>query len=98
MFAIIVYDIEHNSARNSIAKLIERKGGVRLQKSVFLIELNPAKLINIQNELREIQQAYPNEDTILIIPIDKDNLTQTVSIGVNKALENIINEPKTLFF
>jgi len=97
MHYLILYDIEENKIRSALAKRIERYGGVRIQKSVFLLETTERKKCALAEELEEVQSTYPNQDTILILPIDKDHLKATVSIGTNPAFDQWWDENNTFF-
>lgn len=98
MFHLLVYDIEDNKIRTHIAKLVERTGGTRIQKSVWILDLTEGKKLNLHRDLCEIQQAYPNQDSILIFPLEKDHISLTLRIGDNEAFEEAVRQINTLFF
>lgn len=98
MTYLIIYDIQENGIRTKIAKYLEQKGCVRIQKSVFVGNLKTNKMLEIYTWIKDIQDTYPNVDSILFIPIEKDNLLQIQNIGINEALEDFLNGKSMLFF
>jgi CRISPR-associated protein Cas2 len=98
MFHLLVYDIEDNKIRTKIAKIVERAGGTRIQKSVWIIDLNEGKKLNLRNDLQDLLHISPNQDSILIFPLEKDHITQTLRIGDNPAFEEAVIQINTLFF
>ncbi len=98
MFFFVMYDIESNKVRRYVVKYLERKGCTRVQKSIFLANLSMEKYQNIRNDLAEVQAAYANEDSILIVPITTDYLRSMKVIGQNIDLDIITHTQSTLFF
>ncbi|GAB6091547.1 CRISPR-associated endonuclease Cas2 [Spirochaeta dissipatitropha] len=65
MTYLVTYDISDPKRLRKTAKSLERSG-VRIQKSVFILEVNQHKIRSIRNDLEQI--AGPEGD-ILIVPI-----------------------------
>ena len=98
MLFFVMYDIESNKVRNQVVKYLQRKGCVRVQKSIFLADLEIAEYNNIRNDLAEVQAAYENKDSILVVPISSDYLRSMKIIGQKIELYVIMHSKNTLFF
>lgn len=98
MLFFVMYDIESNKVRNYIVKYLERKGCTRVQKSIFLANLNMETYQEIRNDLTEVQSAYDNQDSILVVPITSDYLRSMKIIGQNIDIDIITKSKNTLFF
>jgi CRISPR-associated protein Cas2 len=98
MIFFVMYDIESNKVRRHVVKYLERKGCVRVQKSIFLADLEVAKYEQIKNDLAEVQACYDNCDSILVVPISTDYLKSMKVIGQNINLDVITQSKNTLFF
>lgn len=98
MLFFVMYDIESNKVRNQVVKYLQRKGCVRVQKSIFLADLEIAEYNNIRNDLAEVQAAYENKDSILVVPISSDYLRSMKIIGQKIELNVIMHSKNTLFF
>ena len=98
MLFFIMYDIESNKVRRLIVKYLEQKGCHRVQKSIFLADL-PGDVYNqIRNDLAEVQAAYDNYDSILIVPISTDYLNSMKDIKKTIDVDLIMKTKNTLFF
>ena len=98
MLFFVMYDIESNKVRQQVVKYLQRKGCVRIQKSIFLADLEKKEYDNIRNDLAEVQSAYENKDSILIVPISSDYLRSMKIIGQKIELDVIMHSKNTLFF
>lgn len=98
MLFFVMYDIESNKVRRYVVKYLERKGCMRVQKSIFLANLPMEKYQDIRNDLAEVQAAYDNQDSILIVPITTDYLRSMKVIGQNLDIDIITHTRTTLFF
>jgi len=98
MLYLIMYDIEDDKIRKYIAKYLEQKGCVRIQKSIFIASSNRKIFDEIKNTLKEINELYNNHDSILMVPISTDELRATQIIGYDIDLTIFIDNPNTLFF
>lgn len=97
MLAFIAYDIEDNRVRRLIAKYLIEQGCVRVQKSVYFLETQPARYKDMVQTLREVQAMYDNEDSIFFLPIGLDQVNRMEMIGRNLHVEMAIDQPNTLF-
>lgn len=98
MLFFVMYDIESNKVRRCIVKYLENKGCTRVQKSIFLANLSIEKYQSIRDDLAEVQAAYDNQDSILIVPITTDYLKSMRVIGKNIDIDIITHTRNTLFF
>ncbi|MCI2125677.1 MAG: CRISPR-associated endonuclease Cas2 [Prevotella sp.] len=98
MIFFVMYDIESNKVRYNIAKYLERMGCIRIQKSIFLADLDITKYKSIRQDLAEVQSLYENHDSIIISPISTDLLKSMTIIGQSINLDIITHSKTTLFF
>ncbi|MCF0164600.1 MAG: CRISPR-associated endonuclease Cas2 [Bacteroidales bacterium] len=98
MLFFVMYDIEDNRVRRYIVKYLEKQGCVRVQKSIFLADLDHAKYEQIKNNLADVQAVYENHDSILVVPISTDYLKAMKIIGQNINIDVITHSKNTLFF
>ena len=98
MLFFVMYDIESNKVRNLVAKYLIRMGCTRIQKSIFLADLEPESVGKIKNDLADVQSAYENNDSILIVPVSTDELRAMKIIGQNIDVDLIVRNKNTLFF
>lgn len=98
MIFIVMYDIENDKVRNQVSKYLIKKGCVRIQKSIFLAETERNKYQEIHKTLKEVQEVYDNNDSILFVPISVDELRAMKMIGQQLDIDFIMNNRSTLFF
>jgi CRISPR-associated protein Cas2 len=98
MLFFVMYDIENNKVRNQVVRYLIRKGCFRVQKSIFLADLEHAVYQEIKDDLAEVQDCYENEDSILVVPISTDYLQAMRIIGKNMNLDLVLKNKNTLFF
>lgn len=71
MLTWVMYDIKKDRTRNKVSKLCEEAGIYRVQKSVFLGDLNNAELKEIHQKIIEL--INPKKDSVYIFPMcEKD--------------------------
>jgi CRISPR-associated protein Cas2 len=98
MLFFVMYDIENNKVRRHIVNYLLRKGCMRIQKSIFLADAEPAVYSEIKEDLSAVQACYENEDSILVVPISTDFLQAMRIIGKNLDIDIILKNKNTLFF
>ena len=98
MLFFVMYDIADNRVRTLIAKYLVRKGCIRIQRSIFLASRPFPVYEQIRSDLAEVQAAYDNEDSILVVPVSESNINSMGIIGKNLDLDVIMNIRNTLFF
>jgi len=95
---LIMYDIEDNKVRTQIAKYLIRAGCIRIQKSVYIAQTARKQYLAIKETLSEVQQMYENNDSVLIVPVSRDELKAMNVIGKNIDISLFTEDPNTLFF
>jgi CRISPR-associated protein Cas2 len=98
MLYFIMYDIENNKVRTSIAKYLEKNGCLRVQKSIFFAETERSVFNTIHSDLKHIQELYDNNDSIFMVPVSTDQVRAMKIIGQNTDFDLIIGNRNTLFF
>ena len=98
MLFFVMYDIESDKVRRHVAKYLERKGCTRVQRSIFLADLDAADYQEIKTDLAEVQSLYDNNDSIIVCPISTDQLRAMCIIGQQIDVDIITHSRNTLFF
>lgn len=98
MIYLIMYDITENKVRYQISKYLEKKGCVRIQKSVFLAKTENKFFQEVYETLKEVNSYYENKDSIILVPINASDVRSMKLIGKNINIETIVDKPNTLFF
>lgn len=98
MLFFVMYDIESNKVRRMVAKYLLRQGCFRIQRSIFLADMPHEKCEKIKSDLSDVQAAYDNEDSILVVPISTDYLRAMKIIGCSIDIDVIMRTRNTLFF
>lgn len=98
MLFFVMYDIASNKVRYHIAKYLERKGCTRIQRSIFLADLDKAVYDEIKSNLAEVQALYDNNDSIIVCPVSTDQLKAMKVIGEDINIDVILRSNNTLFF
>ena len=98
MLFFVMYDIESDKVRYNVVKYLERMGCHRIQKSIFLADIDMEKYERIKTDLAEVQALYENHDSILVCPVSSDLLRSMKVIGKNINLDIITHSKNTLFF
>ena len=88
MLFFVMYDIESNKVRNC----------TRIQKSIFLAESPVATYNRIKDDLAEVQAAYDNQDSIIVLPVTTDYLRMMKIIGKTINVDVITKTQNTIFF
>jgi CRISPR-associated endonuclease Cas2 len=98
----LCYDFSHDKTRRRISKYIEAAGLKRVQKSVFFARnYKPREMERIAFKIASIAQEQEEEmeaDSIMLIPIERDQLKAVTIYGENKAFSKLIHYQPTLFF
>jgi CRISPR-associated protein Cas2 len=97
MTYLICYDISEDRLRTRIAKRLERAGCVRLQRSVFVAPDFDARRLGILRGalLKMFPATLGYEESLLVIPIERDNLSSITLLGDTVRTEELLK--KVLF-
>lgn len=98
MLYFIMYDIENNKVRRLIARYLEKKGLIRIQKSIFIADTPYKEFETIRQTLKEVQEQYDNHDSILLVPISADEVRSMKIIGKNIDIDLITGNTDVLIF
>jgi CRISPR-associated endonuclease Cas2 len=98
MLFFVMYDIENNKVRTQIAKYLIKKGCTRVQRSIFLADLNPTVYEELRSDLTEVQAMYDNHDSILVVPVSTENIRSMKVIGQSIDIDIIMHTRNTLIF
>lgn len=75
---LIAYDIEANNRRGRVARRLER-AGLRVQKSVFLVEMPPRQTVRLLEELGRMIDG--RSDRVAAWPLQENWQNTTVEVG-----------------
>ncbi len=98
MLFFVMYDIESDKVRNLIFKYLKKEGCTNIQRSIFLGDTSAEKFNTIKENLRQVQECYDNEDSIIIVPVSTDYLKSMKVIGKQIDLDIVLKKQNTLFF
>ena len=98
MVYLILYDISDNKVRREVAKYLLGAGCLRIQKSVYLIRTSNKRFTEIHDTLREVNDCYANEDSIILVPVNSSDVRAMKLIGKNVDIQLWTDPPNTLFF
>ena len=96
MIVWVVYDIKKDKPRNKVAKICKQAGIYRVQKSVFLGTLEENAKDTLKLEIEEL--IDPENDSVYIYPMSKDELKKTVLLGQAFDKKLVTDKVKELFF
>lgn len=96
MICWVLYDIKKNGSRDKVAKICKQCGLYRVQKSVFLGSLENNDKDTLELSIHELIDE--ETDSIYIFPMSKNELRQTVLLGLAFDKKLITDEVKALFF
>lgn len=92
----VIYDIVENKTRNKIVKTCKNSGLYRVQKSVFLGEMNSTAMDSMIVEIESL--IDPDIDSVYIFPMDKHTFKEITLMGQAFDKEYVSDEIITRFF
>jgi CRISPR-associated protein Cas2 len=96
MICWVIYDIKKDKSRTRVSKICKGSGLYRVQKSVFLGNLEDNEKDTLELSINElIDEKY---DSVYIFPMSKNELRQTVLLGQAFDKKLVTDEVKALFF
>lgn len=98
MVWLIMYDISDDKVRTQIAKYLLRQGCIRIQRSVFIARSDNKRFDEIHQALKDVNEMYDNEDSIILVPVNASDVRSMKLIGKNVDIQAITDPPSTLFF
>jgi CRISPR-associated protein Cas2 len=98
MLYLVMYDIESNPLRTRFANYLEEMGLRRVQRSVFMGELDRRLFTLVHHAAKEMQASYDNQDSIIFLPISNDEAYNMQLVGKELDIDFILYRHHTLFF
>jgi len=95
MLVWVIYDIQENKPRNKIAKACISAGIYRVQKSVFLGELNLNQVDELALKIKGLIDE--DNDSVYIFPMCREDFEKVKLLGQAFDKEMITDEIRTLF-
>jgi len=96
VLAWVIYDISENNIRNKVSKKCKGYGLYRVQKSVFLGDLNSNERDSLTIECEELIDA--EKDSVYIFPMDEQSFKKVKLIGQAFDKDLVSDELITKFF
>lgn len=93
----VSYDISNNRVRTQIMNYLLQKGLTRLQKSVYFGQSSTRIFNEIKKTLQQINSVLDPQDSIFILPVNRDICNRMNFIGMDMALEVTQPHQHTLF-
>lgn len=95
MLVWAIYDIRENKVRNKIARLCKQKGLYRVQKSVFLGEIEKNRLDELSIQSKELIDL--DKDSVYIFPMCEPDFKKVILLGQAFDKELVTDQIKNLF-
>lgn len=95
---LVMYDITDNKVRKLVAQYLKSQGCIRIQKSVFMANTTHVRFTEIHETLKEVNEQYDNEDSIMLVPVNVADVRSMKLIGKNVSVDILTDPPNTLFF
>jgi CRISPR-associated protein Cas2 len=95
---LIMYDITDNKVRKLVAQYLKSQGCIRIQKSVFMANSTHGRFQDIHDTLKEVNEQYENEDSIMLVPVNVADVRSMKLIGKNVSVDILTDPPTTVFF
>ncbi len=95
MLVWVIYDIEKNNIRTKVAKTCLEAGIYRVQKSVFLGNLNFNQIDELVLRIKSL--VNKKKDSVYVFPLCKEDFKRVKLIGQAFDKEMVTDEIKTLF-
>lgn len=96
MLVWVIYDITGNSLRKKVSDTCKNYGLYRVQKSVFLGDLNANQRDSLAVECEDI--IDPDVDSVYVFPMDDESFRKVKLIGQAFDKELVSDEILTTFF
>ena len=93
----VSYDISNNRIRTQIMNYLLQKGMTRLQRSVYFGQSSSKVFNQIKKTLQEINSVLDPQDSIFILPVNREICNRMNFIGMDMALEVTRPHQHTLF-
>lgn len=95
MFLWIMYDVAAQKRLKRVASLCHENGFRRIQKSVYLGQINQEEAIRLREDILRVIQ--PKQDRVLMLPVTKQCLQSAAALGADCGLMEILDPPAIVF-
>jgi len=96
MLVWVIYDIVENKTRNKVGKACLNSGIYRVQKSVFLGDLNSNEIDELKIKIDDLIDE--EVDSVYIFPMCKDDFGKVKLLGQAFDKKMVTNEIREKFF
>ncbi len=96
MLVWVVYDIQSNKIRNNVVRRCKNRGLYRVQKSVFLGEVEENQLDELKLEIEKLINL--NKDSVYVFPMSRAELKKAGLLGQAFDKELVTDEIISKFF
>jgi len=96
MLVWVVYDIQSNKIRNNVARRCKNSGLYRVQKSVFLGEVEDNQLDELKLQLENLINL--SKDSVYVFPMSRAELKKAGLLGQAFDKELVTDEIISKFF
>lgn len=95
MIWLIAYDVTMPKRLRRVSKLCRHTGLRRIQKSVYAGELSQEQIIYLRELL--IREIQPDEDRILLLPVTRNSIKASVTLGLDCSINELLEQKNFLF-
>ncbi len=94
MHYVISYDLANDRKRGKVAKILQRHGCERLQRSVFVAhDLHPDDLRRLWADLAAAVPKPPPGDSIVLLPLRETDIQRSRALGDNTIFTLLAGPP-----
>ena len=96
MHYVICYDLENDRLRDRVAKLLQKQGCSRVQRSVFVARgFERREYSHLRAALRRLLARHPGgpADSVLFIPLREGEEARIEALGLNNVLTALTPPP-----
>ena len=95
MFWWVMHDVPSARRLQRLARLCTGSGLCRIQKSVFIGELDQERIVRLQISIKKL--LNPEEDRVLLVPTTKHQLKSATDLGLDSGLGEIA-DPNSIVY
>lgn len=95
MYLCVMYDISSQRRLQKIARLCTQAGLARIQKSVFIGELDTEEVIAFREIV--LRTLVRKEDRLLMLPLERHNLKKSIDLGLSSGVRELLENKPLLF-
>ncbi len=97
MIIIVLYDISNDKIRLKLSKYLLRIGLYRIQKSVFIGEIQAPKRKHLEQHItRLLAEEEESENSIVVVPVSEGNINALWRFGREMNMDLYLDRIQTL--